>query len=67
MGVVGDVHVLLGPSRKDRDAILEDWPMQSGSILNGLATYIQHVDAHLIHHLDSHTRWEGLLVGRHGG
>ena len=41
--------------------------MRSGSILNGLATYIQHVDAHLIHHLGRHTRREGLMVGRHGG
>ena len=41
--------------------------MRSGSIWIGLATYIQHVDAHLIHHLGLGWHGNGLLVGRHGG
>ena len=46
--------------------ILEDWPIQSGPSLLGLATYIEHVDAHLIHHLGLGWHGHGLLVGRHG-
>ena len=40
--------------------------MQSGPSRLGLATYIQHVDAHLVHHLGLGWHGHGLLVGRHG-